>query len=64
MELRVEKSGVEGGNYTAMVNAQDVLCRLSEQPSPLGRGCPAAGDFSSRSGTGEGSVAESLAVRV
>jgi hypothetical protein len=25
-------------------------------PSPLGRGCPAAGAFTSRSGTGEGSV--------
>jgi len=29
----------------------------SEQPSPLGRGCPAAGAFISRSGTGEGSFA-------
>jgi hypothetical protein len=25
-------------------------------PSPLGRGCPAAGAFTSRSGTGEGSL--------
>jgi hypothetical protein len=26
-------------------------------PSPLGRGCPATGAFTSQSGTGEGSVA-------
>ena len=29
---------------------------LNPSPSPLGRGCPAAGAFTSRSGTGEGSV--------
>jgi hypothetical protein len=29
---------------------------VEEQPSPLGRGCPAAGVFISRSGTGEGWV--------
>jgi hypothetical protein len=27
---------------------------MKHQPSPLGRGCPAAGAFTSRNGTGEG----------
>ena len=31
--------------------------KLSQQPSPLGRGCPAAGAFASWSGTGEGLLA-------
>ena len=33
------------------------ITRIKSLPSPLGRGCPAAGVLISRSGTGEGSVA-------
>jgi len=44
-----------GGTYIAPhVHATR---EASEQPSPLGRGWPAAGAFTSRGGPGEGSLA-------
>jgi len=46
----------EGRRQRAESKAEASIQRLelNEQPSPLGRGWPAAGAFISRSGTGEG----------
>jgi hypothetical protein len=39
-----------------VLSSADPCTEVDEQPSPLGRGCPAAGALTSRSGTGEGSL--------
>ncbi len=51
-ESGVSKRKAEGRRQKAEGRVKRL--ELNEQPSPLGRGWPAAGAFISRSGTGEG----------